>query len=497
MGIQTIFKGLSAVFPKSFRLGFHIQKRHANVLRNIRFSSEPQMIFEENKAYFTVLPEEEKFQVLFLYQYGTLKPTKPLCVVRPITDTVETFLEKLDHKVLQLLEKKLFKKKKVPEVVELPTVKSSILHKEGPIQDIACKNLFEGNHNGEYKLKITENEYDVLINSPWVSSIKLTTNPYSRFFIFPNRFEGTSVDLKLTDMTWYKSDLNSKNNDWTECGKGYFYKIKDEDIGNALLLIVNPRNEYLTGPTYQVMSKIILPFELKCPFEDRHIHTQSKTRPDEIRIVSYNILADVYAETKDALNTLFSYCKIDALAADYRKQLILRELEGYNADIICLQEVDAKLYNRCFRPFFNDSGFESEFYEKGGAREGTAVFFDTKKFKMIKSLHHVLSDDLEKSETLKDLYDKVSTNEALLVRLRRLGTTLQILVLESLVKPNELIVIGNTHLYFHPDADHIRLLQGIMCMKLLDANIKKVKNEVNYYSLNHFLHYLIFFFLNF
>jgi mRNA deadenylase 3'-5' endonuclease subunit Ccr4 len=46
------------------------------------------------------------------------------------------------------------------------------------------------------------------------------------------------------------------------------------------------------------------------------------------RVVSYNILADVYAETEAAKTELFPYCPSYAMALDYRKQLYLKEILG-------------------------------------------------------------------------------------------------------------------------------------------------------------------------
>jgi mRNA deadenylase 3'-5' endonuclease subunit Ccr4 len=46
------------------------------------------------------------------------------------------------------------------------------------------------------------------------------------------------------------------------------------------------------------------------------------------RIVSYNILADLYADSDVSRTELFPYCPPYALNIDYRKQLILKELLG-------------------------------------------------------------------------------------------------------------------------------------------------------------------------
>jgi 2',5'-phosphodiesterase len=47
---------------------------------------------------------------------------------------------------------------------------------------------------------------------------------------------------------------------------------------------------------------------------------------------------------------LFNYCPPTALDPDYRIQLILEELRGYQADIMCLQEVDDKAFHEFLLP---------------------------------------------------------------------------------------------------------------------------------------------------
>lgn len=51
--------------------------------------------------------------------------------------------------------------------------------------------------------------------------------------------------------------------------------------------------------------------------------------------------------------------------------------------------------------------------------------------------------------------------------------------LQSVDSTKDIIVVGNTHLYFHPDADHIRLLQGGVIIYWLMDVIKNLKEQVN------------------
>jgi 2',5'-phosphodiesterase len=47
---------------------------------------------------------------------------------------------------------------------------------------------------------------------------------------------------------------------------------------------------------------------------------------------------------------------------------------------------------------------------------------------------------------------------------------------------NERIVVANTHQYFHPDADHIRLLQTGMTLIYLEHLVAEAVAEVSLYT---------------
>lgn len=51
------------------------------------------------------------------------------------------------------------------------------------------------------------------------------------------------------------------------------------------------------------------------------------------RVLTYNLLAQVYADTDLAREELFSHCPPHALEMDYRKHLLLKEIIGWH--IIC------------------------------------------------------------------------------------------------------------------------------------------------------------------
>ena len=55
----------------------------------------------------------------------------------------------------------------------------------------------------------------------------------------------------------------------------------------------------------------------------------------------------------------------------------------------------------------------------------------------------------------------------------------QAVILES---GDNTVVIGNTHLFFFPSADHIRLLQGAMATLYLEDVVKNLQNMASKFN---------------
>ena len=65
-------------------------------------------------------------------------------------------------------------------------------------------------------------------------------------------------------------------------------------------------------------------------------------------------------------------------------KLVLSELIGYNSDIMTLQEVDRKVFERDLSPILDRAGISGEFVKKGGqVDEGLATFYRKDKFSLL------------------------------------------------------------------------------------------------------------------
>lgn len=97
-------------------------------------------------------------------------------------------------------------------------------------------------------------------------------------------------------------------------------------------------------PTRCVMSR---------PFE-RALRAALPPSPDIIlRIVSYNLLANKYALTQ-----IHDYCPLEFRRWSYRFPRLCEEILGFQGDIVCLQEVEDRVFDEDLGRQMRKEGFE-------------------------------------------------------------------------------------------------------------------------------------------
>lgn len=327
----------------------------------------------------------------------------------------------------------------------------------------------------DLKINILGIDYIIKFNAPWVSNMKLPESLLAGFPVYPGIFESVYTDITKSKFTWYKTNSNNKKITWEQIAHGFIYTPTTNDIGSMLKLKCLPMNDQCDGPEIEIQSDgIVEAGPGHCPFEDRHNFTKDKLTGKNFRIISYNILANTYADSDYSRQVLFPYCPPYALNIDYRKLLIVKELIGYNSDIICLQEVDKKVYENDLIPSLSYLNYSGVFSTKGEMSEGLSVLYDNKRFKIIDNKCTIMSEEIDNNQTFKNVWDKI-TNENAKKRFTDRNTSVLIVTLKSIDNPSEILVIGNTHLYFHPDADHIRLLQAFYALTLLQQTAENYK----------------------
>ncbi|KVH94700.1 Endonuclease/exonuclease/phosphatase [Cynara cardunculus var. scolymus] len=144
--------------------------------------------------------------------------------------------------------------------------------------------------------------------------------------------------------------LKNGGETWFEVGYAKTYTPTADDIGHILkfeCVVIDLGTKTPVGNPNTILTARVIPAPTPSP---RRLISVSNldgsgnldldldgrfSSVGSFTVLSYNILSDSYA-TSD----LYSYCPSWALSWPYRRQNLLREIVGYRADIVCLQEVE-------------------------------------------------------------------------------------------------------------------------------------------------------------
>ena len=320
----------------------------------------------------------------------------------------------------------------------------------------------------------------LMVGFPVVPNVELEFGKRedARFMWFRGRIDDNIRKVDIVATAKEKLACCESNMAWEFVANTFKYTPSVSDIGYKLKFICIPRKEYAFGFSQEVISETSVEAGPGlCPFEERHLYTMRKTEgPDALRVVSYNILADIYADTEFARENMYPYCSPYAIAFDYRGQLILKEIIGYNADILCLQECDLKVFLHFLHPAMKEEGFEGSFLRKGGEMpEGEAIFYRKARFTEIEKSDVIISEALYQ-KCNQDILNVLEEHPNVLESLKKRTAVGQVIALQDISRDRVLCIL-NTHLYFRPEATNIRLLQMAVLLNHFRVFIDNVKEQ--------------------
>ena len=93
---------------------------------------------------------------------------------------------------------------------------------------------------------------------------------------------------------------------------------------------------------------------------------ESKRRDSMIglRIMSYNLLADLYTSRELDQRDMYQHCSLEFLPRARRMPLLVHEILAYQPDVVCLQEVDKSVFEGLFRPVLESQGYRGYYSNK-------------------------------------------------------------------------------------------------------------------------------------
>ncbi|CAK7347136.1 unnamed protein product [Dovyalis caffra] len=188
--------------------------------------------------------------------------------------------------------------------------------------------------------------------------------------------------------------------EWVKVGSSKTYEPSVGDAGFCLRLesvAVHCSTGAHLSPTNTILTESVITFPTCCPRHMVQISSQSKSRSSHPKsqpsndvtfsVLSYNILSDIYAS-----RDMYSYCPTWALAWEYRRKNLLQEIDGYGADILCLQEVQSDHFEDFLKPELTKRGYAVMYKKKTDQVytankyiiDGCAIFYRRDRFKEIK-----------------------------------------------------------------------------------------------------------------
>lgn len=183
---------------------------------------------------------------------------------------------------------------------------------------------------------------------------------------------------------------------------------------------------------------------------------------DILSVLSYNTLCDKYATTSQ-----YGYTPSVVLSWDYRKDIILGEIKGHDADIVCLQEVDQERYNEFFRRELTHQDYRGVFSPKARAKtmtdkdaklvDGCATFYKSRKYILLDK--HVI-DFANMAINRPDMKGEHDTFNRVMPRDHIAVVTF----LENRATGSRLIVV-NAHIYWDPAYKDVKLVQVAIMME--------------------------------
>ncbi|GAV82740.1 Exo_endo_phos domain-containing protein [Cephalotus follicularis] len=214
--------------------------------------------------------------------------------------------------------------------------------------------------------------------------------------------------------------------------------------------------------------------------EGGDIYSRSKLDGIRFRLISYNILAQVYVKS-----SLFPHSPSPCLKWKTRSQEILTVLKNLDADFFCLQEVDE--YDGFYKTNMDSYGYSSIYIQRSGQkRDGCGIFYKNNCAELLieeaveyndlvnsipdesilysdKQSDTLLSGtkvaDVKKGSSLKNTpADRGDPNDPR-VRLKRdcVGIMAAFIFKDPF---HHVVIVANTHLYWDPEWADVKLAQA-------------------------------------
>lgn len=209
-------------------------------------------------------------------------------------------------------------------------------------------------------------------------------------------------------------------------------------------------------------------------------HNETTSKHQDFTVMSYNVLSDRMVNHE-------RYPSSPELALDwlYRREIILKQLLEYKADIIALQELEMEQFDEYFRPKLLEFGdYYGLFEPKSRAKtmefnmrkrvDGCAIFYKRRRFNLV--ARHLLEFSqiaMANARGSEAMLNRVMTKDNI-----GLACVLELMddqqeehnsSLQKHQQQQQRILVCNTHIHWDPEYCDVKLIQTIMLMNELEC----------------------------
>ncbi|XP_059066731.1 carbon catabolite repressor protein 4 homolog 1-like [Cryptomeria japonica] len=215
------------------------------------------------------------------------------------------------------------------------------------------------------------------------------------------------------------------------------------------------------------------------------LKTEQTIKGPKFTVLTYNILADKWNES----DRKHKACPAAALEWNNRKHKLVSEIIAYNADIICLQEVEEEHYKKYFLNQFRNHGYDGHYLAKpsGNPKEGCATFFLRERFSCMEEIEvvygnqefcNLVGEKLYLTGHDPQSYHPKSHSKPTQKTLRRFRANNIALIL-LLSFDSNLICVANTHVLANKDLPDVKMWQAYCLLhKLEEISMEKGNDDM-------------------
>lgn len=191
---------------------------------------------------------------------------------------------------------------------------------------------------------------------------------------------------------------------------------------------------------------------------------------ESFKIFNYNILCDRYANPQQ-----YPYVPSGALEWGHRKDIILRDIQTQDADIVCLQEVNTDSLTETFNTNLAHMDYKGVFWPKTRAKtmsgkeakavDGCVIYFKQSEYILLDKQFIDFKNIAINRPDMKyqpDIFNRVMPRDDIAV----------VVFLENRRTGSRMIVV-NAHIFWNPEFADVKLIQVAIMMEAVAAMAKK------------------------